>query len=128
MSENISMEFPAGRYWIGDLCYVIRDEWKEFCAKVFGNHDQENVGKIELDDGTVTWFHFTAYGDGTYFDQFGNMYGVDAGLIGIIAVHDIKDHSQNYIGGGNLHTFDAPFTVNYVDSTFYFDDVRIYTG
>ena len=32
-NNGVNMTMPAGRYYIGDLCYVMSDEeWDEFCS------------------------------------------------------------------------------------------------
>ena len=42
---------PAGKYYIGDLCYVMTDdEWREICAIIIkGNQCLD--GEFELPDG-----------------------------------------------------------------------------
>lgn len=39
------MTMPAGRYYIGDLCYVMHDEWDEFCDHL------DYPGERKLKDG-----------------------------------------------------------------------------
>ena len=84
-SPELVVVLPAGRYFIGDPCYVIPDDlWDEFC-------------ELSLDKGTagqgtgVLQFHGhmmlaadTAFGDGTYTDQGGVEYGVDAGMLAVV--------------------------------------------
>lgn len=82
---------PPGEYVIGDHSYNIpEDQWQKVldesgyfgdqCWATFRTHD----GRV----GHVVAFP-TTWGDGTYLDQQGREYGVDAGLIGIIAVEDL---------------------------------------
>ena len=80
----------AGKYWVGDLCYVLSEEWDEFCAITMPNGDCLD-GEFALSDGRKFAFSRTAYGDGVFSDQFGRQYGVDAGLIGCIRVEDIHN-------------------------------------
>ena len=85
-------KFQAGKYYIGDLCYVMHEKWTEFC------HSTDNEGTLQkLSDNRSFWWHSTAYGDGNFNDQLGNEYPVDAGLIGIINVDDIITSSENNI-------------------------------
>ena len=84
------MTMPAGRYYVGDLCYVMHPEWDEFCdITIDGNKCLE--GEFNLKDGRRFATISTKWGDGEYKDQNGFFYGVDAGLIGCIRVEDIKD-------------------------------------
>lgn len=101
---------PAGTYYIGDLCYVMHKEWNEVCEMFFqGRSDQGcNEGKLQLIDGREFVSFNTAYGDGTYNDQYGNYYYVDAGLIGCIKIDDIREEVP--AGGTNVVTFDKDFT------------------
>lgn len=94
------MEFettmPAGTYYVGDLCYVMHEEWDEVCELFFaGRNDYGcNQGKFKLKDGREFVSFNTRYGDGCYSDQNCNNYGVDAGLIGCIKVADIREKLQ----------------------------------
>ena len=33
------MTMKAGNYYIGDLCYVLHDEWNEVCELIFNTPD-----------------------------------------------------------------------------------------
>jgi hypothetical protein len=81
----------AGKYWIGDLCYVMESDWREVCQKTSSSSATDvSEGEFELDDGTKFAMLNTAYGDGIYYDQNGRGYSVDSGTIGCILVDDIK--------------------------------------
>jgi hypothetical protein len=96
---------PAGRYWVGDLCYVMTDsQWKEVCELFL---DDAATGVFTLTDGTQFALFGTAYGDGLYEDQNGNAYAVDAGVIGCVLAAKVDDESTL----GNTHTFRRPFAV-----------------
>lgn len=120
--------FPPGKYYVGDLCYVIKD-WDKFC-------DMTSVGDSVLDghfawEGKFLWTHGTAYGDGTYLDNHGREYAVDAGLIGVIPADLItKDNSNGcpIEDLGQILEFIRPFECSYEDGKFYIgDDVVIDT-
>ena len=71
---------PAGKYYVGNPCYHINNEkWSDYCDQVVFAQDKKTVF-----NGKNTCCFNTAYGDGCYQDQFGNNYGVDAGLIGVV--------------------------------------------
>ena len=81
---------PAGRYYIGDLCYVMSDVWEEFCnITIKGNSVID--GEFTLPDGRRFATYSTMYGDGVYPANIGANLSVDAGLIGCILVSDITD-------------------------------------
>jgi hypothetical protein len=81
-------ENASTKYYVGDLCYVMHPEWNEVCDLV--TFDNENSA-YELSDGRQFFMLNTAYGDGTYNDNFGRPYSVDSGTIGAIKVSDITD-------------------------------------
>lgn len=126
------MTMPAGKYYVGDLCYVMHDEWDECCALFFkGRNDQGcNEGEFNLKDGRRFVSYNTAYGDGEYYDQNGLCYGVDAGLIGCIRVEDIDLHSdKNYSNGGQIIDFPNDFECRYEEEngTIVIGHIRIET-
>ena len=114
------MTMPAGDYYVGDLCYVMHDRWDEVCNLLFSNgRGKSHDGEHTLSDGTRFAIYGTAYGDGEYYDEQGNSYSVDAGMIGCILVSDIviTDNSvenQN-IDLGMVHTFPHDFETGYAD-------------
>jgi len=99
----------AGTYYIGDLCYVMHDRWDEFCALTINGH-QVLDGEFNLADGTRFATFTTRWGDGTYKDQLGNEYSVDAGLIGCIRVEDIAPEELANIEDGRVVEFVNDFT------------------
>jgi hypothetical protein len=104
---------PAGKYYIGDLCYVMADdEWKEICSIIIpiqGNNILN--GEFELKDGRKFAIYSTMYGDGVYHDQYGHSYSVDAGCIGCIKLEDIKyvDNYDQFLDLGAILDFDTDF-------------------
>lgn len=102
------MNFKAGKYYIGDPCYVIGDKngwsWDDVLEQTdyFRNFD----GMITNSNGDS--FHVagapTRYGDGCYVDSFGSEYMVDAGCIACIPVSALG-LTFDYTGG---HILDIP--------------------
>lgn len=124
MSKNNVM--PAGRYWVGDLCYVMGSDWSEFCDLTIPGKTVDE-GKFTLKDGTNFAFMCTAYGDGSYQDEQGHRYSVDAGLIGCILVSDVKPGEYN--GElGNVIDFPEDFTVSKEDDVIHIGHIAINTG
>lgn len=88
------VEVPAGKYFMGDPCYAVPDkEW----IPLLESCDYFNSTPIgKMSDGREVLGFSTAYGDGTYHDQYGNEFGVDAGMIGLVPVteKEIKKNKQ----------------------------------
>ncbi len=107
------MSMPAGKYYIGDLCYVMTDdEWLEFCDITIKG-TQCIDGEFQLKDGRRFATYGTAYGDGVYHDQYGHSYSVDAGLIGCIKIEDIRANNyDNLLDLGSIMEFDNSFATS----------------
>lgn len=101
---------PAGKYYIGDLCYVMHPEWDEFCSLTIEGHRVKD-GEFNLKDGRRFATFTTRWGDGVYQDEQGNNYPVDAGLIGCIRVEDIDLSELSNIDSGRVVEFDKEFCV-----------------
>jgi hypothetical protein len=102
-------------YYIGDLGYVMHEEWEEVCDLSFPKDSpgDERTGRMLLKDGTEFFIFGTYFGDGEYQDQFGGTYGVDSGSIGAIRVEDIRDKTysvEKLKRLGCFHTFETPLT------------------
>jgi len=109
-----------GTYLVGDLCYVMHPQWKEVCNLMFATGDNSVLdGEFNLANGVRFALHSTAYGDGTYQDQQGRDYPVDAGLIGCIRVEDVYD-PEWYLAGVQTVVFDKQFELVYNDGVIKF--------
>jgi hypothetical protein len=107
---------PAGTYYIGDLCYVMTDkEWDIFCSITTKGMECLS-GEFTMPDGRRFASYTTKYGDGEYFDQLGNSYSVDAGLIGCIRLDDICDEkridAKKLKRLGNIRIFSQDFVTS----------------
>lgn len=129
MTETLkTATFPAGEYYIGDLCYVMQDEWPEVCERIIADTKGDKQRLLELSDGRKIFVGATAYGDGAYPDNNGNLYAVDAGIVGIISRCDIHDSSDNTPELGNTFEFETEFTASYDEKgVFSFGDIVIDT-
>jgi hypothetical protein len=128
---------PAGTYWLGDPCYCVKDEdwmpWLE-AADYTSNSD---ILCAETPDGTWVLGISTAYGDGSYYDQHGNEYGVDAGLIGLVPVeynpttnYTLDENGVNEYGASGIArqvTFYEPTECWTDKGTLHFGDIVIET-
>lgn len=116
---------PAGRYYVGDLCYVMHDVWDEVCDLMFPHDNIGEYGKFKLKDGRKFAVYSTFYGDGTYRDGSGREYSVDAGVIGCILESDIRDPDPS--DGGNYIDFARDFKTGEDGGLIWFGDVFIDT-
>jgi hypothetical protein len=117
------VNFKAGKYYVGDPCYVISDEhWDELGEQTnwFQNNDSFKF------KGNTCFTCGTAYGDGTYYDYEGREYGVDAGLIGVVPFKCIDDNFKGE--GGQIIEFNEDFQAYEQDGTFFIGDITIETG
>lgn len=102
----------AGKYYVGDLCYVLSDkDWSDVCRLTIAD-DKTLQGEFNLPDGRRFAIFGTAYGDGEYSDQLGNDYFVDSGTLGCILYDSISADKYDDISElGAIITFDNEFDV-----------------
>ncbi len=129
------MTMPAGRYYIGDLCYVMHPEWDE-CVDLFFPPDEQGFpggaeGEFTLKDDRRFASFGTAYGDGTYRSNLNTFHSVDSGSIGCIRVEDIRDTTYDLARIeelGAIVEFDQPFEVSADQGLLVFGHVEIETA
>jgi hypothetical protein len=110
---------PAGKYYIGDLCYVIED-WSTFCDMTLAGQTVLE-GEINF-KGTPIASYCTMWGDGVYSDEEDNEYSVDAGLIGCIPVDAVT--KPDGLKFGRLVEFTEPFRTYSVNGKIVFGERR----
>jgi hypothetical protein len=116
-TSKFKHEFPAGKYWIGDICYCLPDKMYD---KIFGGQDYES-GLYKHKDGGFFFLDNTAYGDGLYMGSDGFEYGVDAGIIGIVSEELVSEkYANGPLEGGKIHEFKHPFTCKFGGGKFRF--------
>jgi hypothetical protein len=123
---------PAGTYYIGDPCYVIPDDdWMDYLDS-WPVHPNPHIGWKDgaaRYKGKTCWHAGTAYGDGTYEDQYEHTYGVDAGLIGIVPIDLCKGTTRQLQRLGQVVIFNKSIQVyRDEDYTFRFGHIRIPTS
>lgn len=123
------MKLAAGNYVIADPCYVLNDEvyFRLLKETNYFMYEAVDRGGVMVDSNTGKYFAVfsTKYGDGSYKDNQGFTYGVDAGYIACIPAEMCElDGNREYI---NEVTFDRDFEVRYEDGLIIFGDVIINT-
>lgn len=113
----------AGKYWVGDLCYVLADKWNEVCDLTIKNNECL-YGVFTLKDGTEFAIHGTAWGDGEYWDNESRTYPVDSGSIGCVLVSSIENADESC---GNIIDFEEDFETGTKGGTIFFGEVEIET-
>jgi hypothetical protein len=80
--RELRVVVPAGKYVLGDPCYVFPDHGKWMQLLKSCNYFQDSpIGQV---DGYSVLGFATRWGDGLYEDQDGFKYPVDAGMIGLV--------------------------------------------
>jgi hypothetical protein len=113
-------QLPAGRYYIGDPCYVLQASWDRIKTAFDENEPVEF-------DGYTVWGANTAFGDGCYKCSRGSEYMVDSGILAAIPVQLI----DNPNGEEHGTIIDEPngLMVEYdLNGTFTFGSICIKTG
>lgn len=112
---NTKRDIPAGKYYVGDICYALESKVYD---NIFGGEGYES-GCYTCEDGFFMVGN-TAYGDGSYKGTNGKSYAVDAGVIGIIS-EKLIDHENGSLSGGHIHTFKHPIDISFKGGIFKFD-------
>lgn len=121
MKTKNTVEFKAGKYYIGDPCYVIKDDtlWQKFCNDL----EKTNYGskKPLFINGIKVFSKSTHHGDGIYFDQFKKKYLVDSGMIGCVPVELVQNKRYKTV------LFEKDFEAYEKDGIFYIEKYIIDT-
>jgi hypothetical protein len=123
------MILKAGKYFIGDPCYIFEDNWEQVLrdTNYFKNSNKYKIFGQECYVGD------TKHGDGCYTDNKGRQYGVDTGLIGVLPATLLKVDNyvslQKVIESDMMHIvdFEKDFEVAIHDGVFFFRDIIINT-
>ena len=124
------MTMPAGKYYVGDLCYIFDvKDWETICDTIIvGNKVTEGEFETIINGKSVRFACYnTVYGDGTYKDEDGNKYSVDSGTIGCIRVDDIPNYYHHDDIFGNIVTFYEDFPTGSDFCVIWFDHIVIDT-
>lgn len=116
------VKMPAGKYWVGDPCYAVpNDRWMEWLEA--GDYMSSPRFQLADLDGRPVLGIGTAYGDGAYYGSDGNIYPVDAGLIGVTPAELVEGNPD----GMQLVNFPQDFICSYHDGTITLGHISIDT-
>jgi hypothetical protein len=118
---EISATYPAGKYYIGDVCYaldkkVYHNQW----GKTYNYKPGTYVLSFNGNQQALTLAH-TKYGDGVFVDDINkDVYNVDSGLIGIVPwdLCSPKNIKNNQIKGGHFIESITPIEFKSQDGIF----------
>lgn len=123
-------KIPAGKYYVGDACYVIDDaKWMDFLETGFWPAEKKGEVVFEY-EGHKCFAHHTAYGDGVFTDtKTGARLPVDAGMLSAIPLALVAKRSLEDVAKlGIIVEFEKETEVSYNDGTFYIGGHTIHTG
>ena len=107
---------PAGRYYIGDLCYGLPDTIYDY---VFGGTVYD-AGFYKNEERNTFFFLGNTYGgDGDYKGSDGFHYSVDSGTIGICPV-ELLSYEDDVKGLGKIYSFKKPVQCSAINGVFKF--------
>jgi len=120
------MTMPAGKYWVGDLCYVMENHWDEVCLVTV--EDGECLeGEFSLASDVRFAMYRRAHDDMGYLQKNDYEYSVDSGTIGCVRVEDIDDPRAEY-ERGSAHEFSEDFETGSEGGVVRFGDVSVNTN
>ena len=131
IEQIFSNLLPKGKYFIGDLSYILPDDiYEEY---VVSSLSDGAIVKIVTDEGEeyLSCFGFTFDGDGLFKDKAENEYSVDTGIIGIVQLYneDIASEARRLMEEGlaQIVEFEEEFGVSAETGVFNFGHVVIDT-
>ena len=102
-NEPVEISSNEG-FYIGDVCYVLpgsiyhgiwqeRYDFEKGLIRVSGE-DSGDCEDTDIDPGSAFAVAGTLYGDGIYWDEHGNEYPVDAGVIGLVPLELATEYEE----------------------------------
>lgn len=81
-------------FYVGDPCYVLSNDNYDGVFGAAGYKCAQYTGTNKAGEKLDFIMANTAWGDGCYSDNFGNIYGVDAGIIGVVPIELCEDRGS----------------------------------
>ena len=124
-----SITVKAGKYWLGDPCYIISstDDWNDLCNQAA--EQEEDVDRVWIYDINTSAGKAvvcgTARGDGVFYSSDNHEIGVDSGLIGLVPF----EYNPEGVGpDSHLVTFTKDFVVSNEDGNMSFGPIKVETA
>ena len=117
-----------GTYYVGDLCYVMFQQWDKLCDIIL-NDDEDDIkqGEFVLDNVPFAIYN-TKNGDGVYLDENQSQYAVDSGSIGCVSIEHINQEDINRASKySKIVTFGHAFTTKNIDGVIHIGHIVIDT-
>jgi hypothetical protein len=97
-SKSNSVKVPAGKYWLGDPCYVIEaDDWSKVCEAFYADENRgKSIVRVDLGNGNLVVLCQTAWGDGEYRSSKNHVIPVDSGTIGLVSMAYDPEFKSNF--------------------------------
>lgn len=134
IKDNPIKTLPAGKYVIGDLCYILPDELHNKIVVL--DYPGTRVLSFQYGKQLVEMFVFfdsTFIGDGLYRDQHGHEFPVDGGVIGCVLLDNLPASlvemmlDEDTLSDTHQFTFDESFVPYCDDGIFDIASVHIDT-
>ena len=99
-SKSLRVEVSSNEgFYIGDICYVLpgsiyRGIWQKCYKFGKGLIKVSGAGGADDEPGSAFAVADTSYGDGIYWDEHGNEYPVDAGVIGLVPLELATEYEE----------------------------------
>lgn len=123
--QHVQAEFPPGKYYLGDLGYVLTSEqWDELMGQAIDSGWGCRDGEFVV-DGRWVFLGSTRCGDGTYYDTKKNQYYVDSGTIGLCPIELITPELIEYnksLQLGNILEIKENFKISSDNGIFILND------
>ena len=106
--QKLSVTVKSGRgFYIGDICYVLST--RDY-HRIWGDQKHFSDGKVDIPGGLSFAVAGTNFGDGLYEDEDGNLYPVDAAVIGIVPLELVAKDDGLRFGRVERVSGEAGFT------------------
>lgn len=116
---SVTKKHDSKYVYVGDPCYVMNERhWSAMCEVMFSSQGEEGrwptfmdftiqesaekLGTYTSGDPRTRYYRITVigtvHGDGTYKDQQGNRYPVDAGCLAVVPIDYLRDFGRTDMG------------------------------
>ncbi len=120
--RHVEFDMEAGKYWIGDPCYVLSDDRYDKLIEAYV--EGEDGYQTTVDGQTVTVLH-TQFGDGTYYSNLGDV-DVDSGQVAAVPMA-LVDTSKYGFTSGHVADLPAGKALNFAEGTLCFSEAYVDT-